>query len=169
MDAHESLTLRRQDVPSELREGEKVLGKAIISQGIFWKPLVMLMVALFFFTFAPPLGFFLSLVALVMGGFFYVMKHFMMFVVTNQRLLIRSGIIKIDTLQIRLDRIESVEIQRTLMGQFLNYATLVVTGTGSRLAFIPYMENAAQLRNILDEVLYQRDNQKMTTTGSDSN
>ena len=170
MDAQESLSLRGQDVPSGLREGEKVLGRARISQGIFWKPLVVLMLALpFFFSMAAPLGFFLALVAFVMASYFYLMKHFMMFVVTNQRLLIRSGIIKIDTLQIRLDRVESVEIQRTLMGQFLNYATLVVTGTGSRLAFIPYMENAAQLRNVLDDILYQRDNQNQKSAGSDSN
>ena len=57
----------------------------------------------------------------------------------------------------RLERIESVEIQRTLVGQFLNYATLMVTGTGSRLAFIPYIENAAEIRNVIDDILYKRD------------
>ena len=157
MDARDTLDQRRQDIPSELREGERVLVKAKLSQGIYWKPISVMVLALFFFTFAPPLGFFLSIVAFFMGSYFYLMKHFIVFTVTNQRLLMRAGIIKIDSLQIRLDRIESVEIQRTLVGQFLNYATLVVTGTGTRLAFIPYVENAAEVRNVLDEILYTRD------------
>lgn len=165
MDAEQMLAQRRGDVPAELRDGERVLISARISQGIYWKPIAVLVLALFFFTFAPPLGFFLSLVSVIMGGYFYLMKHFMMFTVTNQRLLMRSGIIKIDTLQIRLERIESVEIQRTLVGQFLNYATLMVTGTGTRLAFLPYIENAIELRNILDDILYKRD---QIITGQDT-
>ena len=102
IDAEQMLAQRRGDVPAELRDGERVLITAKISQGIYWKPIAVLCIAFLFFTFAPPLGFFLSLVAAIIAGYFYLMKQFMMFTVTNQRLLIRAGIIKIDTLQIRL-------------------------------------------------------------------
>ena len=81
----------------------------------------------------------------------------MMLVVTNQRIFFRTGLIKVDTVQVRIEQVESVEIQRTLVGHFLNYGTVVLTGTGTRFSFIPYLGNAAHVRNVIDDMLYQRE------------
>ncbi len=145
------------DLPVALREGEVVLGRAIISQGIYWKTIAFFVIAIMLLVLATPLGVLFLGVTLVAFCYAFMVKNALLMIVTNQRVLVRSGIIKVDTVQLRFDRIESVEIQRTIPGQFLNYATIVVTGIGSRLAYIPYAENAVEIRDILNEVAYKRE------------
>lgn len=145
------------DLPVALREGEKVLVRGAISTAIYWKAFAILMIALLLSLLALPLAFFMGFVAFLAFVYAYLLKTFLMVIVTNQRVFFRSGLIKVDTVQIRLDRIESVEIQRTLVGHFMNYGTVVLTGTGTRFSFIPYLANAAHVRNVIDELCYQRE------------
>ena len=103
------------------------------------------------------MGAFLGFVSLLVFGYAFLLRSFLLLIVTNQRVFFRSGLIKVDTVQLRLDKIESVEIQRTLVGHALGYGTVLLTGTGSRLAFIPFLSNAAEIRNVIDELLYERE------------
>ncbi len=148
---------QERDLPVSLREGEKVLIKGRVSNGIFWKGASILCVALLLGLVAPPLGIFLSIVALLTFLYEFMLQKFLLLTVTNERIFFRSGLIKVDTVQVRLERVESVEIQRTLTGQILGYGTVVLTGTGSRYSYIPYLANAASVRNVIDELLYQRE------------
>ena len=157
VDAKTALRNRSADLPVSLREGEKVLGRAFVAYGVYWKTIAVFTIAALLSLIAVPLGVFLSGVGFALFVYEFLLRKLLLMFITNQRVILRSGIIKIDTVQIRLDRIESVEIQRTLIGQLMGYATLVITGTGTRLAFIPYLANAPQLRNILDDILYQRE------------
>jgi uncharacterized membrane protein YdbT with pleckstrin-like domain len=157
VEAKTALKNRNSDLPVALREGEKVLGRAVVAYGIYWKSLAVFTLAAMVAFLAIPLGIFLAGVAFAIFIYEFLLRKLLLMFVTNQRVILRSGIIKIDTVQIRLDRIESVEIQRTLVGQIMGYATILITGTGTRLAFIPYLANAPQIRNILDDILYQRE------------
>lgn len=148
---------KENDLPSALREGEKVLIKGRISEGIFWKSFGVLMIALMFGVIAMPLGIFLSVVAALSFFYAYLLRTFLLLIVTNQRIFFRSGLLKVDTVQVRLDKVESVEIQRTLTGQMLGYGTVVLTGVGSRYSYIRYLANAAEIRNVIDDLLYQRE------------
>lgn len=146
-----------RDLPSSLREGERVLIKGIISEGIFWKPFAILMFALLLSLIAIQLGVFMGIVSLLAFGYASLLRKFLLLVVTNERIFFRSGLIKVDTVQVRLERVESVEIQRTITGQLLGYGTVVLTGVGSRYSFIRYLANAAEVRNVIDELLYARE------------
>ncbi|HNQ92576.1 MAG TPA: PH domain-containing protein [Alphaproteobacteria bacterium] len=148
------------DLPTSLREGETVLARGVISSAIFWKAGAVLLFALLIGLLAPPLGYFLCLVSLLMFIYTMILRSILMLIVTNQRIFFRSGIIKVDTVQVRLERVESVEIQRTLVGHMLNYGTVVLTGVGSRFSFIPFLANAAHIRNVIDDLLYKRDQAK---------
>ena len=150
-----------RDLPSALREGEKVLIKGRISEGIYWKAFGILMFALLLTLIAIPLGVFMGIVALLSFGYAALLRKFLLMVVTNERIFFRSGLIKVDTVQVRLDRVESVEIQRTITGQLLGYGTVVLTGVGSRYSYIRYLANAPEIRNVIDDILYQRE--KRTT------
>lgn len=146
-----------RDLPSSLREGEKVLIKGIISEGIFWKSFAILMFALLLSLVAIQLGVFMGIVALLSFTYATLLRKFLLMVVTNERIFFRSGLIKVDTVQVRLERVESVEIQRTITGQILGYGTVVLTGVGSRYSFIRYLANAPEIRNVIDELLYARE------------
>lgn len=139
---------------SLIKPDEKVLRVATIHWGIYWKSCAVGVIA-FLMLLTPlfNLGVFLAFVALVMFCFASLYKRFLMLVLTDKRVFLRHGIIRVDTIQIRHSRIESVETERTITGQILGYAAVVIYGTGSRRTAIPYIADALEFRNELDEML----------------
>jgi len=166
MDAKAALKNKNRDVFTDLREGEKILVTSVISNGIYWKAagvfvigVLLLLISIDVF----PLTIFFCFIATIVFLYCYIEKSIITLIVTTQRVFIRAAILKIDTVQMRMERIESVEVQKTLIGYLLGYGTVIITGVGNQFAFIPYIENSAQIRNALDEVLYQRDKAIQTT------
>jgi membrane protein YdbS with pleckstrin-like domain len=52
------------------------------------------------------------------------------FAVTNRRVLIKTGLIRRTTIEIFLTKIESVQVQQSILGRGLDYGTILVGGTG---------------------------------------
>lgn len=147
-------------LPDDVRllEGEKILRAAQISNGIYWKACVIFIFALLLVLLFPAirnLSLFIIFIAFLKFGYAYATKMFLRCILTNKRLIIRSGIIRIDTLQINLDRIESVEIGRTIIGQVLGYGDILVTGTGSRISIVPFIDQPATIRNDIEQQLHK--------------
>ena len=143
-----------------LREGEKILAEGLISTGIFWKSFAVLIIAICVGLFAWQLGVFLLVVAMLMFLVSSLTKRFLLLALTDYRVLVRYGIMNLETLQIRFDSLESVEVHRTLMGQFLGYGNVILTGNGTRRIIIPFVANAAYFRDKLDQVLYKREKER---------
>ncbi|MGB1076850.1 MAG: PH domain-containing protein [Bdellovibrionales bacterium] len=139
-----------------LRDEEKLLINVRISNGIYWKAGAVCVLAFLIGLLAWQLGVFLLIVAGVTAGIAFLTKTILFLALTNQRVLVRRGIIKIDTLQLRLDSLESVEVQRTLVGQILGYASVVITGVGNRFTIVPFVANAVEFRDLLDDELFSK-------------
>ena len=52
------------------------------------------------------------------------------FVITNRRIVIKEGFIARRTFEMNLSKIETVNVDQTIMGRILNYGTITVIGTG---------------------------------------
>lgn len=133
---------------------EKVMKVARFHWGIYWKGGMVMALAILLGLYVPNLGIFGMCIATAMLGVSYVTKHFMLLILTNKRLLIRTGLLRMDTVQMSLERIESVELERTIPGLLMGYASVVVTGTGSRVMAIPYVDEAYVFRRLTDEQIY---------------
>lgn len=142
---------------SMLMEDEKMLRVAAISPGIYWKGLTILVIAILLFLKWPPLGILLLVVSGLMLLIAYLTKHFLLLAATDKRVFIRSGIINLDVIQMRYSKIESVELAWTLMGQFLGYASVVITGTGNRVTIIPFVADGIQFREVMTKILLEKD------------
>jgi uncharacterized membrane protein YdbT with pleckstrin-like domain len=58
------------------------------------------------------------------------------FALTNKRLIIKIGLISRRTLEINLQRLESINIDQGIFGRMLGYGTVIVIGTGgTRMAY----------------------------------
>lgn len=49
---------------------------------------------------------------------------------TNRRVLIKTGLIGRKTIELLLNKVESIEVSETVLGRMLGYGTIVVIGTG---------------------------------------
>ncbi len=53
------------------------------------------------------------------------------FAITNKRLIIKTGFISRNTFEMNHSKIESINVNQSILGRILNYGTIVIMGTGS--------------------------------------
>ena len=53
--------------------------------------------------------------------------------VTNRRVVIKTGLVSRKTIEMLLDKVESIEVSETTFGRIMGYGTIVVIGTGGTL------------------------------------
>jgi len=71
---------------------------------------------------------------------------------TNKRIILKTGIISRDTDEIRIDRIESVDIKQSIFGRMLGFGTIYVTGTGAKIIVLDAVANVIEIRKALVSV-----------------
>ncbi len=142
----------RQLLEERLVKGEKIIARAHISSGIYWKAAAVFTLALVFSLFIVfELGVILAVFGFLMVIHAVLLKDILFLVVTNKRILARYGILQVDVVDIHFDKTESIELERMLPGYVLGYANVIILGTGNRAIVIPYVENAVQIRKAYNE------------------
>jgi uncharacterized membrane protein YdbT with pleckstrin-like domain len=51
--------------------------------------------------------------------------------VTTKRLIVKHGFVRRQTVEINLNRVESIQVEQGLLGRLFNFGTLIVSGTGT--------------------------------------
>ncbi|HZK89663.1 MAG TPA: PH domain-containing protein [Stellaceae bacterium] len=67
--------------------------------------------------------------------------------VTDRRVIYKSGIISRHTLEMNRSKVESVDVDQSLMGRFLGFGTIVVRGTGGSLEPIRMISDPLSFRS----------------------
>ncbi|MCB1532502.1 MAG: PH domain-containing protein [Alphaproteobacteria bacterium] len=141
-------------IKERLVEGEKVVARAVIHPAIFWQAGAVLVVGILFgLMVAKQLGILLIVVAGLMAMYAQARRMVYMLVLTDKRVLVRYGLLQMDVVDIRFDKIESVELERMPPGMAFGYSNVVVMGTGNRYIVIPYVANGPQIRKAYNEMV----------------
>lgn len=75
------------------------------------------------------------------------------FVVTNKRVLVKTGWIRRQSLETLLTKIESIRVEQGVLGRMLDYGTIVVSGTGgSKEPFHKIAEPMLFRRRVQDQI-----------------
>jgi uncharacterized membrane protein YdbT with pleckstrin-like domain len=53
--------------------------------------------------------------------------------VTDRRIIVKHGLIALSTIEMNIDKVESVQVHQSVLGRMLDYGTLVVRGVGAGL------------------------------------
>jgi membrane protein YdbS with pleckstrin-like domain len=75
------------------------------------------------------------------------------FGVTNKRLIIRKGIIRVVIAEIPFDRIESIYCLRGIMGRIFNYGTICVSGVGGMMPVFYMVNRPFALRRKIADII----------------
>jgi uncharacterized membrane protein YdbT with pleckstrin-like domain len=51
--------------------------------------------------------------------------------VTTKRLIVKKGFIRRSTIEININKVESLQVDQDMLGRLLNFGTLVISGTGT--------------------------------------
>jgi len=147
-------TFQDKELERMLVSGEEVLLRAQLHNAIYWKSIAVLIFSVIFgLFFVSTLGIMLAVVGVIMLCIAILTQHYLLLAVTNKRVLARYGLLQMDVVDIRLSKIESIDLERMLPGHIFGYANVVVMGTGQRMIRVPYIGNAEAFRRYYNEMV----------------
>lgn len=74
-------------------------------------------------------------------------------VVTNKRVVCRTGVISVHTEELKIGRIESVEIKQSILGRIFGYGSLWFSGTGTSKVLFPNIIDPRGIKSRMEDVI----------------
>lgn len=105
-------------------EGEVVSYKTNLTWFIFFWPVVLSIILL---PFLSGLNLMITVPWLIIAIVDYISSEFG---ITNKRLVMKTGVIKRQTHETQVNKIERINIEQGIIGRLLGYGTIMVSGTG---------------------------------------
>jgi uncharacterized membrane protein YdbT with pleckstrin-like domain len=68
------------------------------------------------------------------------------FAITNKRIISKIGLISVNTIELNFNKIESLQVEQSIIGRILNYGNLKLRGTGGSISTILMIENPMNFR-----------------------
>lgn len=66
--------------------------------------------------------------------------------ITNKRVIAKFGFISRRTVEINLNKVESIQVDQTLVGRVFNFGTVIISGAGNPVAPIPGVAHPLEFR-----------------------
>jgi uncharacterized membrane protein YdbT with pleckstrin-like domain len=82
--------------------------------------------------------------------------------ITNKRVIAKFGLVSRSTIEINLQKIESIQVNQGILGRIFNYGSIVVSGAGNPQAPIPGISSPLQFRRAFVET---QENNSPSQTG----
>jgi len=67
--------------------------------------------------------------------------------VTNRRVIYKTGLIQRQTNEMNMDKVESVQINQSILGRMLDFGTVTILGTGEGFETLRTIASPMELRN----------------------
>ena len=142
-----------------LEPGEKVVFKTRLSWTLYGPAIVYALVALaltVFATSAAGLGVIAFVIAALaalaaLGSFLraWFRRWTTEIAVTDRRVVLKRGFIRRHTVEMNMQKVESVDVDQTQLGRLFNYGTVTIKGTGSTLESLRMIDHPLKLRSAI--------------------
>lgn len=71
--------------------------------------------------------------------------------VTNKRVIAKFGFISRKTIELNINKVESIQVDQGILGRIFNYGSLVISGAGNPQAPIPGISDPMNFRRVFME------------------
>jgi uncharacterized membrane protein YdbT with pleckstrin-like domain len=144
-------------VQSVLQPGEQVRHTAKLHWIMYWPGLLFLLAAIAAFVLAysatrgGTLWTYLAGVLAVVALGFLFREWFVQWTteiaVTDRRIIYKEGFVRRSTVEMHMDKVESVDVEQSIMGRLLDYGTVTVKGVGTGFEPLKMIAAPLDLRN----------------------
>ena len=86
----------------------------------------------------------------------FILKLSTEFVVTNMRVIVKTGLIARNTVELNHRNVESVSLDQGIVGRIFGFWSLQIMGTGAGVSPIPWIDNPLEFRKKVLEVVNKR-------------
>jgi uncharacterized membrane protein YdbT with pleckstrin-like domain len=144
-----------------LQPGERRLYSGRLHWILYWRGFLLLVAALFFFVLAANaethngwprlLWTIVALLCLMASAYYLFWAWFKRWTteieVTDRRIVYKEGFIRRKTIEMHMDKVESVDVDQSFWGRILNYGLVAIRGTGEGWQPIEHVAEPLELRN----------------------
>ncbi|RUR13588.1 PH domain-containing protein [Legionella sp. km772] len=123
---------------------------------IFFWPIVGFCVPLalqIYFPQLSDLSLFLLVFALLWLGMTWVTYYFSSITIKKRQVILRTGIIVRQTVDMPLSKIETIDIRQSILGSIFQYGALIITGTGGTRHLINYIHRPLTCRRYIEQLM----------------
>lgn len=142
-------------IEGTLIAGEQVLYTGYISKWSVWGHILLTIVFLgataVLVATAPPAGLITLVIAVVLAVITWVKLHTTELAITNKRVVAKFGLISRETVELNINKVESIQVHQTVWGRIFNYGSLAIAGGGNPQAPITGISNPLGFRKAFIE------------------
>ena len=142
-----------------LEPGEKVVFKTRLSWTLYVPAIVYALIALALTFFAgSAAGFGVAVFVVAVLAAFAALVSFLRawfrrwtteIAVTDRRVVLKRGFVRRHTVEMNMQKVESVDVDQTQIGRLFNYGTVTIKGTGSTLESLRMIDHPLKLRSAI--------------------
>ncbi|MEO0399246.1 MAG: PH domain-containing protein [Pseudomonadota bacterium] len=130
-----------------LSADERVIHAAKLHWIVFAGPAFLVVLGFLFGGASQGLSLLLSVLGVISFVGVFIERSTTDLAVTNKKVLAKTGLIARKTVEQRLGKIDSVQVQQDVLGRILNFGSVTVTGSG----FV-----ATPIKNVADPMTFRR-------------
>lgn len=144
-------------VQKVLQPGERVVYETKLSWAMYIPGMLLLLAALVFFAitrmlFGPAIWTdIISLILVAIALFLIGQEWFERFTteiaITDRRVIFKRGFIRRDTIEMSVEKVESVDVKQSLLGRLFDFGDITVHGTGTGLAPLRNIDSPLDFRS----------------------
>jgi len=80
--------------------------------------------------------------------------HFSSLIIKQKHLILCSGILVRQTIDLSLAKIESIDVRQSICGSLFGFGSLMITGTGGTKQFIHYIQKPLTCRRYIEQLMH---------------
>lgn len=144
-------------VNSVLQPGETLQARSTLHWLVYGRALIMLVAAIAFFIASRRasaqddiflwISVFFAVGAIVFFVPAWLRRLGTEIAVTDRRIILKHGLIQRHTIEVNMDKVESVDVDQSILGRIFDYGTVTVHGTGTGIEPLAGVSAPIALRN----------------------
>ena len=135
-----------------------IIYQARLHRILFFWPVFLLFIIVYigvrFDAFRGP-SYIMGLVALIWGVMIWLTYHFSLLTIKKKQVILCTGILVRQTIDIPMNKIESIDIRQSLLGSLLQYGSLVITGTGGTRQYVNFIAKPLTCRRYIEQSMHE--------------
>jgi uncharacterized membrane protein YdbT with pleckstrin-like domain len=97
---------------------------------------------------------FLMVLGLLWSVLMWLTYQFSSLTIKEKQVILRTGILVRQTIDVPLSKIESIDIRQSIIGSLFKYGSLVITGTGGTRQSITYIARPLTCRRHIEQLMH---------------
>jgi len=74
------------------------------------------------------------------------------FAITNKRIIVKTGVLQIRTVELSIEKIETINAEQPILGRILRYGDIIIVGAGGTIEKYQRVANPIRFRKKFQEV-----------------